>query len=330
LAGLLPQGLRRLSWSLTHPSNPVNLSHLTQLTFLRVDGSIWENLHSSHLPASLKQLEVGFMVDGLRVVEEQQQRLTGWQLDRLERHDVQRQLTRLQNLQTACVDIPHLRRRAPCAALKQLTSLTSLTLTSVDHEFRDEGWGRRAALATAGSMPSLRRLRLLFQRLPPGLPTPLVALSRLTQLVVSVFWPQDSTVQHRRSWQGVAGSMASLKWLSVPDVLLADGQGWLGGLQQLLVLELRCNGYFWGSDTYTSSMPWLEGCSQQVLPPRLQVLSASGMTADQAVSRQVRRRLQRLVGSSSCEVMVVNDLDKVVDPVQQLAGLPVALQRMLS
>jgi hypothetical protein len=121
--------------------------------------------------------------------------------------------------------------------------------------------------------------------------------------------------------------MSQLQWLSVPHVFLGGEWGWLSGLQQLQVLVVTCGTFM--NDTPPSSLPWLEECSPEVFPPRLQVLGVSGVTAEQAVSWQVRSRLQQLVGSG-CEVVVGSDLDEVCDPAMQLAGLPVGLQQVLA
>jgi hypothetical protein len=118
--------------------------------------------------------------------------------------------------------------------------------------------------------------------------------------------------------------LQGLRWLSVPAVLLEAGWGWLGGLQQLQVLVVCC------MDPAVSTLTWLEGCSPAAVPPRLQVLGVSGMTAEQAAGWQLRRRLQQELGSSGCEVVVGVDLDEVGDPTQQLAGLPVELQQALA
>jgi hypothetical protein len=131
------------------------------------------------------------------------------------------------------------------------------------------------------------------------------------------------------AWAGVLGRMAGLQWLSIPDVLLGGEWSWLRGLQQLRVLVVHSRDCFYG-DAPATSLPWLEECSQEALPPQLQVLGVSGMTAEQAASWQVRRRLQQLVGSSGCEVVVGVDLDEGADPTQQLAGLPAALQQVLA
>jgi len=48
------------------------------------------------------------------------------------------------------------------------------------------------------------------------------------------------------------------------------------------------------------------------------------MPPDQAAPLQLRSRLRQLVGSSGCEVVV-----GMVDPTQQLAPLPEALQQAL-
>jgi hypothetical protein len=72
------------------------------------------------------------------------------------------------------------------------------------------------------------------------------------------------------------------------------------------------------------------GCRPTALPPQLQLLGASGLTAEQAAHWELRRRLQQLVGSSGCEVVVGPDLDEVCDPTQPLAGLPLCLQQALA
>jgi hypothetical protein len=77
------------------------------------------------------------------------------------------------------------------------------------------------------------------------------------------------------------------------------------------------------------SVPVWEQWVLGTLPPNLRVLNWRRLSAHRAVSVQLRRRLQRLVGDSGCEVVVGADLDEVADPMQQLAGLPVALQQAL-
>jgi hypothetical protein len=60
------------------------------------------------------------------------------------------------------------------------------------------------------------------------------------------------------------------------------------------------------------------------------VLGVTGMKAGHAAHSKLRRRLQQLVGSSRCEVVVGPDLDEVADPTQQLAGVPETLQQALA
>jgi hypothetical protein len=63
---------------------------------------------------------------------------------------------------------------------------------------------------------------------------------------VSISWQTGSAVQQEQqqqrqhAWVAEVGRMAGLRWLSVPDVLLAADQAWLGGLQQLQVLVVQC------------------------------------------------------------------------------------------
>jgi hypothetical protein len=75
---------------------------------------------------------------------------------------------------------------------------------------------------------------------------------------------------------------------------------------------------------------WLGECDLQQLPPRLLLLGLTGTAAPQAVPWQVRGRLQQLLSSRGCELVVGVDLDEVCDPVMQLAGLPAALQHALA
>jgi hypothetical protein len=70
----------------------------------------------------------------------------------------------------------------------------------------------------------------------------------------------------------------------------------------------------------------LEEAGMQSAPPQLLLLLVTGISAKQAASLQVRRRLQQqLAGRSGCEVVV-----GPCDPTQQLAGLPEALQQALT
>jgi hypothetical protein len=126
--------------------------------------------------------------------------------------------------------------------------------------------------------------------------------------------------------------MPALKWLSVPGQLLLVERPWLGGLQQLRVLVL--NRLLHKTDKPTASIlerivQQLEGSSPLVLPPRLLLLGLTGIYMHHAGSHRLCRRMRCLLNSSGCEVVVGVDLDEVADPMKQLAGLPVALQRAL-
>jgi hypothetical protein len=124
-------------------------------------------------------------------------------------------------------------------------------------------------------------------------------------------------------------SLQRLQWLSLPNVFLHEQQDWLGQLQQLRVLVLKCTGAYLLASSHGSD-PWLKGFVQQALPQSLRVLGLYGMTAEQAAAWQLRRHMQQRLASSGCEVVVGLDLHEVCDPVQQLAGVPVALQQVLS
>jgi hypothetical protein len=331
LFGLLPVKLKRLSWDLSRNHRVAgDLSHLTQLTFLRLCNWPADIITSSMFPPGLQQLQLGLMthMDHGKVLEKQLPVVTGWDTYDLTQQPQRQLITRLPNVETFSVDVMELCHPQVPAALKQLGSVTALTVDSVANEVEDEREGMRAALPTAASMHSLRRLHLSMGGLLRELrPTRLQALTQLTQLRVSDNEPGGSTEKHRRMWVKALGRMGGLQWLSVPHVLLTAGQGWLGGLQQLRVLVLS-----WAGETAAdvSHMPWLEGGSWEALPPQLQVLGVNGMTAQQAAGWQLRRCLQQVVGSSGCEVVVGVSLDEAADPTQQLAGLPVALQQALA
>jgi hypothetical protein len=139
--------------------------------------------------------------------------------------------------------------------------------------------------------------------------------------------------QQQGSWVPELGRMEQLRWLSVPGLLLAADQAWLGGLKQLQVLVLTSEGSrvgFQPPQVLPQVVEGLERCSPHALPPRLLMLGVTGVTAEEAAALHVRRRLQRSLSSNGCEVVVGVDLDEVADPVKQLAGLPVALQQAVA
>jgi hypothetical protein len=194
----------------------------------------------------------------------------------------------------------------------------------------------------AGRVSSLRRVHLVLATLPnpdevtkppdclpkglpayktPSWPAP---QAHVTQLRLSVQAQASCTLQEQQAWGVVMRCLPGLRWLSVPDVLLGAGSGWLAGMQQLRVLVVKCT----GADGMHGQ--WLEGCTRAALPPRLQVLGVSGLTAQQAASMRLRRRLRQELAGSECEVVVGVSLDEAADPTQQLAGLPATLQQALA
>jgi hypothetical protein len=321
MAALLPPSLRRLSWSYgTQAPSTQDLSHLTKLTFLRLVGGRVQD--SSRLPPRLQQLELVIVKMDLEVLEEQKEALTAWDTFRLRDTHVQQLLPCFTNMAAAVVKASDLCDPAAQAALAQCKKLSTLAVET--ESWIHEPWAESmpAVVTTAASLRGLRRLHLTLSHLPDP-PAGFAALTQLTHLKVSVSWRTGSEEQRQRqrAWVAEVGHMAGLRWLSVPGVLLAADQAWLGGLQQLRVLAVRCK----EEDVpHVSSMSWLGA-----LPPRLQVLGVSGMTAEQAADWQLRRRLQQALGSSGCEVVVGPDLDELADPTQQLAGLPMALQQAL-
>jgi hypothetical protein len=344
LAGMLPVGLKRLGWDPVRFLMNPDLSHLTQVTFLQLTGWTWTSRHysggftSSQLPPSLQQLELKEVRDVMELVEEQQQTVTAWDMDYLAYGDwhhqqQQNQLGRLPNLHAVSVHAKQLDSPAAQGALEQVPQLSALTVHCFGHELR----GMHAGLATAARLISLRRLHLRLTDLPA--PADLGALSEwqkqahVTQLRLCVAAPARCTLrqqQQQQAWGVVVGCFPRLRWLSMPDVLLGAGSGWLGGMQQLRVLVVRCTEVECSAHASSMHWEWLEGCTREALPPRLQVLGVSGITAQQAASVRLRRRLQQELAGSACEVVVGVSLDEAADPTQQLAGLPVTLQQALA
>jgi hypothetical protein len=344
--GLLPLGLKRLS--LMPVVNTVDLgdwSHLTQLNFLRLtarhhSGRSRMTLHSSALLPGLQQLQlVGYWSasEVLQVVEEQRRLMTARDVymgsTRVD-DEVHQLLPRLTNLTAAQVKGRELYSKALQAAFQQVPKLASLVVYIIV----DVG-DLEAAVATAAGMRSLRRLHLdmgdLFE--PPAL-TVLTALTQLGLSRGSFCQLTKQQLQQRvAAWAGVLGGMVGIQRLSISDDFLEEGWAWLRGMQQLRVLAVTCSVYADVMDDaggiiqshIISSLPWLEKCEPGAVPPRLQVLGVGGITAQQAVSWGVRRRLQQLVGSG-CEVVVGPHLHELASPTQQLAGLPEDLQLALA
>jgi hypothetical protein len=318
VALLLPLSLKRFSWMPEGMLSSGSLSHLTQLTFLRLVGNPFGALSSSLLPSSLQQLELMDRDICLEVVEQQRQVVTAWLIDDLQDEVTQKLLARLPKLKAVEVSVNELTTDAGRAAVQQLTHLSALTLANVAMGFEMEQFTAQALLAAAG-ISSLRRLRLLLWDKPA--PIGVSILQQLTQFRL-VMLGDEGTAEEQRACGEAVGRLAGLQWLSVPAVLVTAGHAWLGGLQQLRVLVVQCNP---AGVEDVSSMSWLES-----VPPRLKVLGVGGVTAEEAATRQLRRRLQQALGSRGCEVVVGVDLDAAADPTQQLAGLPQGLQQALA
>jgi hypothetical protein len=131
-------------------------------------------------------------------------------------------------------------------------------------------------------------------------------------------------------WAAEFGRMPGLRWLSVPEELLAVDQAWLGGMQQLQVLVLSDEDpRAQIASVYADLVEGLSSCSMQALPPRLRLLGLSVAPSEQVVCRQVWRQLQQRLLSIGCDLVVGVDLDVVADPFMRLARLPVELQQVL-
>jgi hypothetical protein len=313
VARFLPHTLKRLSWGTGSGTAP-DLTHLSRLTFLRL--SNWGNVISFKLPRRLQQLEL-WQTPALPQLLEQEV-LAGWHTTSTP--EAQEQLGNMPNLKRLALEMASLGTPAVCTALAQHTQSSALELFArgahVEH--------MPAALAAAGSLSSLRNLKLTMLR--PPLPTGLGAVRQVTKLVVSM-WRDPSNKARHRAWAKKIGCMTSLQWLSLPGHVQEAGWGPLTRLQQLRVLVVHCVGS--AGEAEASIGVLLEGWGQHGLPPRLQVLCVYGMTAERAATEQLRRLRQALRGSG-CELVVGVDLDEVCDPAQQLAGLPVALQQVLA
>jgi hypothetical protein len=327
VAGLLPPTLKRLSWKTpptwkrktdTDMSAP-DLSHLTGLTFLHLCN--WEGVASAKLPPRLQQLELHDIVASPEVLlEEQQEVVVGWSPTTF--RDVQQRLGDLTALKRLSLDMNALAMPAVRTALAQHTRLSDLALCNVHENFP-------AALATAGSISSLRSLTVALHLWRVPVPPSLAALTGLTRLALSmsVMYSSGGSADHP-AWAEEIGRMTGLRWLAVPQGLLGAEWGPLAGLQQLRVLVV--SSFAVAVAVNTSSIQHLvEGWSQRGLPPRLQLLSIRGVSAEQAATEQIRR-LRQLLRGSGCELVVGVDLDEVCDPAQQLAGLPLGLQQVLA
>jgi hypothetical protein len=322
VAHLLPVGLKRLSWQGDGEDVVPDLSRLNQLSFLFLDRwSEQEASFSDQLPPGLQELQLRYLHTPLAYLESQEAKiLTRYDFTPWNEYPV--------------VDLPffpnfkHVRvgicgETHVDAALRRLSGMSSLYLSG--------GMGILQPLVSSpATYSNLHSLRLHVNQLQD--PCGVGALTQVTRLVVSS--RGVSRVEQQRAWVAQVGCMSGLRWLSVPGVLLAADQAWLGGLEQLHVLVLTRE--IWSRlvpkppDVLPQVVEGLEGCSPQALRPRLLLLGFTSMSAEQAAALQVRRRLRQALSSSGCEVVVGVDLDEVADPVKQLAGLPVALQQALA
>jgi hypothetical protein len=347
VADILPASLKRLSWRASHfdfvgktwpHGNISSVAHLTQLTSLQLGGTS-KGLDSSRLPPGLQRLELQHVVcaEPSELLEQQQvlQALVltrGWGFDVAleERLDsFPEQLSQLTSLRTLHMSAAQLAAAVTRSALAQLPHLSSLTVESGLAAMQ-------TVLEIAASISSLRHLRLesYSLRLMPGL----VALTRLTRL--NLLTPNRSTEQAVCAVADQLGHLAALQWLTVPaELLVQPGATWLSSLQQLVVLVVYATGHNrpLRFKLVDSCVTWLERCGPQTLPPRLQVVSLHSMlgsrgefTLDKREPRQLRSRVRQTLHGRGCEVVVGVDLNEVGDPVQQLAGLPVALQQALA
>lgn len=358
MAGLLPVSLKRLSWTPQSGQQTLPpLQHLSQLTFLQLQH--WAYDFSDHLNAAMGWPVSNKLPPGLEELEllnrsafevevpprEWRQAVTAFG-SCTTRHN--RHLPTFTKLRSATATASKLGRASLRAALEQAGSLSALSV-----HVEVERPPQAAAAAAAGGRQSLacrhpRSLEGLLSLAPrlsclqrlhldlhnPDMPDPtgIAALTGLQQLSLAL--PHACNLEQQRVWGREIGSMAGLRRLSVPDVLLEAEQAWLGGLQQLRVLALHvvpC----WSQALRAAAfnelrMQWVATCTPQALPPRLQVLGWGGMTAAQAAAWGLRGRLQQALASSGCEVVVGFDVDQLGDPAQRLAGLPQALQQVLA
>jgi hypothetical protein len=332
MARLLPPSLRRFSWEASFCVDPLpDLSHLTRLTFLQLEGCRGGALSSKHLPPHLQQLDIPYLMNPQEVPEKQLQRITGLGSCCFNTQN----LSRMPKLRAISVDVDRLRGDAFTTATDGLTGLSALTVNTIGVHQGATPWALKGVLSTAASIQGLRQLSI---RLGPGMP-PMPGLSRLsglTRLAVSLGTDGGSVQQHQ-AWAAELARMPRLRWLSVPHVLLGlPGNPWLSHLTQLKVLQVPVRDLVLGVYVAPGEgareaceekvQQILDGGSLRAAPPQLQLLLVTGMCTEQAASLQVRRRLQQqLVRCRGCEVVVV-----ACDPTQQLAGLPEALQQALA
>jgi hypothetical protein len=340
VAAGLPSGLRRLSWDFPPQDERLpDLSHLKQLTFLQLDNMFGLQPSISHLlPPDLKTLEMVKTRAELRVLQEQQQVLKRYErrslfmeLDDLDAWGVlgihgSDRVALLSGCEALCLDLKEVEDPQYRPDLDLFNNLSALVVkVGALGEYPDRGsWPKDLGtlLSVTRCLHTLRRLELRCDgtRALRGL----ASLSAVTHLKLCLT-TKDSSALESPVWAEEVGSMAGLRYLSVPSVLLQAGQGWLGALRQLQVLVVH-GGRLW--ECLGEDVLWLMEPSPLLFPPQLLVMCVATNASGTAV-RQLRSHLRRRLAGCKCEVVVGVDLDEVCDPTQQLAGLPVALQAAL-
>lgn len=333
-ASLLPLRLERLTTSTLqgHCSNsPPDLSHLMRLTFLRLLRGRHRQFATDMLPAGLQGLDMADVEGFACLPVERPELVVGVQppgdWGRITWGNTF-DLSSLSKLRMLHCTGPELCSSAVRTALPQLTALSALTVfvgRSSDEE-------NQCVVSTAASIHGLRRLEVLMDCSNPVLPG-LSQVTGLTRLALSAK-KRLGSASIRAAWAAELGQMVGLRWLQVPDgLLVVPGEPWLADLKQLQVLEVyvqpRVDAFnLVGRKTWERCRQrvaqWLEGDQLRAVSPQLRLLMVTKMPPDQAAPLQLRSRLRQLVGSSGCEVVV-----GMVDPTQQLAPLPEALQQAL-
>jgi hypothetical protein len=344
LAQLFPVSLKHLGWDGELANTmTAEFAHLTSLTALQL--LRWSDISStssSSLPPGVQQLELEDEDElSQEVLVEQQAKLVllpssnDWE----EREEVLDQLSHYTNLGGLRVTVDELARqgRITTNTLAQLPRLSALTVWNLHPDGSSD-----SVMSAACSIPRLRWLTLtLISLMPPPALSMLTGLQRLTlQLIIHSCDQQQQ--QQQAAWGQQLGGLTGLRWLSVPNGLVGTLAPWLGSLQQLRVLMVVWSSPSPGREPAAaddvSSVPWLEGFSSSMLPPRLQLLGLTGTNVQPSQHKQLRRRLQQALGGSACEVVVGVHLDEVGDglwfqarwPHALLAGWPSVLQQALA
>jgi hypothetical protein len=340
MAQLLPPSLKRLSWDGDKCSPDTeyvpDMAHLTQLSYLRLQSFALGYPSLSITAPALQELELYYCEESsFEALLGQREVLTGlnWTVFRVgprviyEDNNKWQDLISFSKIKTLGLDVYDLKYRAPMAIMCLLEHLSTVKVFVDDCPDSIGGDDMKKVSLAASCFKKLRHLHLDLSNVQ-GL-TGLSAVTGLSRLTL-----RDRAVGTGPSaspaWAQEVGQLQGLRWLSVPVELLAAGAGWLGGLQQLRVLVLHCDRISCGAGRLGDDWwSWVLDASPPGLPAQLQVLCLSGESAERAADLQLRRRLQQLVGSGGCEVVVGPDLDLLADPAQQLAGLPEGLQQVL-